>query len=126
MEFRSPLARARGLGSAHHGTDHWWRQRISALVLLPTGLWLAVALAALPAATAETARAWVAHPFNACLLIAYLGAACYHAALGVQVIIEDYIATPWLRISAVLTVKGALLGAALVSTYAVLLIAFGR
>lgn len=125
MEFRSPLARARGLGSAHHGLGHWWRQRISALVLLPSGLWLAVSLALLPGASFEAVRSWVAHPVNAILLIVYLGSTCYHAALGLQVIIEDYVGTAWLRMASILAVKGLLLLGALVAVYAVLRIAVG-
>jgi succinate dehydrogenase / fumarate reductase membrane anchor subunit len=126
MEFRSPLARARGLGSAHHGTIHWWRQRVTALLLLPSGLWLAVSLSLLPASTAEAARTWVADPVNAVVLTAYLAAACYHAALGLQVVMEDYIGTRWLRIAGILAVKGGLLLAALVSAFAILHIATGN
>lgn len=126
MEFRSPLARARGLGAAHHGAAHWWHQRISALVLIPAGLWLAVSLALLPAVTTETARTWVGHPINALLLITYLFAACYHGALGVQVMLEDYVGPPWPRIGGILAAKAALLAAAIVSAYAILLIAIGN
>ena len=126
MEFRSPLGRARGLGSAHHGAVHWWRQRITAILLLPAGLWLMVSLALLPSVTTDTARAWVSEPLNALLLVTYFGAACYHAALGVQVILEDYVGTRWVRVSGVLAAKGALLAGSLVSAYAVLQITLGN
>jgi succinate dehydrogenase / fumarate reductase membrane anchor subunit len=125
MEFQSPLARARGLGSAHHGTTHWWRERISALVLLPIGLWFAVSLARLPAVTTEAAADWVACPVNALLLIVYVVTACYHAALGMRVIMEDYITRRPLRVTAILLANGTLLTAALLSVYAVLHIALG-
>ncbi|MGY6215399.1 succinate dehydrogenase, hydrophobic membrane anchor protein [Methylolobus aquaticus] len=125
MEFQSPLARARGLGSAHHGATHWWRERISALLLLPTGLWFAVSLARLPDVTTEAASEWVASPVNALLLIVYVVTACYHAALGIRVIMEDYITRRPLRMTAILFANGTLLTAALLSVYAVLHIALG-
>ena len=126
MDFRSPIARARGLGSAHHGVDHWWRQRITALLLLPLGLWLAVSLALLPAVSVATARHWVSTPLNALLLLTFIGAACYHAALGMQVILEDYVATRWVRVCGLLAVQGLLSAAALVSAFAVLHLTFGN
>jgi succinate dehydrogenase / fumarate reductase membrane anchor subunit len=126
MEFRSSLARARGLGAAHHGFTHWWRQRISAIVLIPTGLWLAVALSLLPDASYEGVRHWIARPVNTILLVIYLGGAFFHATLGLQVIMEDYISTPVIRITSILVAKGLLALTALMSLYAVLQIAMGN
>lgn len=101
MEYRTPLARARGLGSAHHGSAHWWHQRITALVLLPLGLWFVLCLIHLPAADFETAQGWFRHPVNGILAFGFAVTAFYHAALGIQVVIEDYVHTGWLKTFAV-------------------------
>lgn len=73
------------------GTGHFWRQRISALALIPLGLWFAFSAASLAGAGHAAAAAFVAKPLNALLLIAFAVTALYHSRLGVQVVIEDYV-----------------------------------
>jgi succinate dehydrogenase / fumarate reductase membrane anchor subunit len=125
MEYRSPLARARGLGSAHHGVEHWWRQRVGALVLLPTGLWIVTALAMMPDVTYEEARAWIAHPVNAVVLLVFLGTSLHHAALGMQVIFEDYVSRHGLKVAGILFVNALCGIAALTAVYAVFRVVAG-
>ncbi len=91
MSLRTPLARAKGLGAAKEGVTHWWRQRLTALALVPLTLWFCFALAALGDAGYESVRAWVAAPLNAVLLLVSIPATLYHGYLGLQVIIEDYV-----------------------------------
>lgn len=94
-ELRSKLGRAKGLGSAKHGVGHWWFQRLTAVALIPLTLWfIANILCTLTARDITTVMAWFASPVNAFLLASMLVALFYHAKLGLQVIIEDYIKCP--------------------------------
>ena len=91
-QLRTPAAQVRGLGSAKSGTEHYIRQRVSAIALLFLVPWFVISgLLAMKGGYAS-AYAWVAHPINAILMILTLGAAIYHMRLGMQVVIEDYIA----------------------------------
>lgn len=85
------IGRVRGLGSAQHGTHHWLAQRVTAvgnLVLIP---WLLISLALLPSYDFDTMRAWVAKPLPATMLALIMVNTFYHARLGVQVMLEDYV-----------------------------------
>ena len=95
-DFRTPLKRAIGLGSAKEGTGHFMWQRITAIALVLLGAYFIGLLLGLGGADYERARAIVANPFNAALFAAFLIAAFWHAKLGLQVIIEDYVHTPLL------------------------------
>ena len=91
-DFRTPLSRAKGLGSAKEGTSHFWHQRLTALLLIPLVLWFGFSIAALPVAHA-TLVSWVQQPFVTVGLVLLIIAAFYHAQLGLQVVIEDYISS---------------------------------
>lgn len=92
MTYRSPLARARGLGSAKDGVHHFWVQRVSALALIPLSLWFVFSVAQLAGADYYAVRHFVATPSVAITLVLFLASALYHSMLGVQVVIEDYVA----------------------------------
>lgn len=96
----SPLARARGHGSAHSGTHHWWLVKATALVLIPLTLWFFFSVLCLVGGQADYAVAlsWVQKPYNALLMILFLGALFYHAALAGQEIIIDYVPSTKIRI----------------------------
>jgi succinate dehydrogenase / fumarate reductase membrane anchor subunit len=103
--MRSPLGRAIGLGSAKQGVEHWWRQRVTALALVPLVLWFVISLIGLAGADRAALVAWVHHPMPAMLLILLLVATFYHAALGLQVVIEDYIHGEAMRLGALLVMR---------------------
>ena len=125
-QFRTPLKRALGLGSAESGTHHFIVQRITAVALVPLSLWaIWLALAALHADYAH-ARALVHAPFNAVLLIAFVLTVFWHAQLGVQVVIEDYVHTRWLEVTAQLAVKFFCVLGAVACVLAVVRIALGQ
>ncbi|MEO8160600.1 MAG: succinate dehydrogenase, hydrophobic membrane anchor protein [Arenimonas sp.] len=90
-DLRDPLAVARGLGSAKSGTGHWWAQRLSATALLLLTPWFMVLLYSLAGNEQYLASVTLARPLNAVLMIAWLLAVFWHAQLGLQVVIEDYI-----------------------------------
>ena len=89
--MRSPLGRAIGLGSAKEGVEHWWAQRVTAIALVPLVLWFVIAVIGLAGADVDDRRIGSANPMPAVLLVLLLIATFYHAALGLQVVIEDYV-----------------------------------
>ncbi len=125
MSLRTPLGRVRGLGSAKEGAAHWWAQRMTALALIPLSLWFLVSLLSAVGGGYEGAVAWIGSPFNTVLLVVLLALVFYHAALGLQVVIEDYVHPESVRIAAILATKFVLLILAVASILAVLRIAFG-
>jgi succinate dehydrogenase / fumarate reductase membrane anchor subunit len=123
--LRTPLKTARGLGSAKDGTHHFVLQRITAVALIFLSLYVVWLILSLVGSDYATVRASVAHPCNAVLLVAFIVATFWHAKLGLQVIIEDYVHTPW---SATLLHLGNIFVcvlAALASVLAVIRIALG-
>ncbi len=125
MEFRSPLANVRGLGSAKSGTSHWWMQRVTAVALVPLSFWLVTFLNLSLTAPYQETIAWVTSPINTVCLVALILVIFYHAALGLQVVIEDYIAAEGIKIIAVWTVNLSFLLlalAALIAVFRILLI----
>jgi len=124
-QLRSPLGRAVGLGSAKEGVEHWWAQRVSAVALIVLGLWFVASLAALAGADRATVVAWLHGPLAAILTILTLAAVFYHSALGLQVVIEDYVHTEGVKLGAVVLVRLLCLALAVAGIFAVLRIAFG-
>ena len=125
MPMRSPLGRALGLGSAKEGVEHWLAQRITAIALLPLSLWFVSAVISLVGADLETVQNWVSQPLAAILLVLLLIAMFYHLALGIQVVIEDYVHTELARLGLVVVVRLLSFGFAVAGIFAVLSIAFG-
>ena len=125
MEFRTPIGRVRGLGSAKEGTAHWWAQRVTAIALVPLVIWFVVSVISMVGADLAAMKAWVGHPISAVLLVLLIAATFHHGQLGLQVVIEDYVHTEWVKIALLLIVKAAALILALLGIFAVLKIAFG-
>jgi succinate dehydrogenase / fumarate reductase membrane anchor subunit len=121
---RTPLARARGLGSAKDGVGHWWVQRLTAIALIPLVVWFAVSLVMLSGADYGAVRAWIGSPAVMVLLILTIGIGMHHGQLGLQVVFEDYTNGAW-RVFWIILVKflAALLG--LAAIVAILRIGFG-
>ncbi|WP_290647716.1 succinate dehydrogenase, hydrophobic membrane anchor protein [Aquisalimonas sp.] len=125
MNLRTPVKEARGLGSAKGGTHHWLMQRVSAIALLLLVLWFAFSIAINAGGGYEAARAWIASPITAGAVILLLAAAFYHAQLGLQVVLEDYVGNKAVQLAAVIAVKFLAVILALTGILAVLSIAFG-
>ena len=88
---RSPLARAIGLGSAKGGVEHWWTERVTAVALVPLTIWFAASVIALAGADHAAFINWLRAPFSSVCMVLLLIALFYHMALGLQVVVEDYV-----------------------------------
>ncbi len=123
--MRSPLGRAIGLGSAKEGVEHWLAQRITAVALVPLALWFVISLIQLVGADFDTVQDWVGRPLPAILLVLLLIATFYHAALGLQVVIEDYVHGELARLGLVILTRLACVALAVAGIVAVLTLALG-
>ena len=119
MDYRTPLARAKGLGSAKSGTGHWWLQRITAVALIPLSFWLLKFLGLSLTAPYQQSVDWLASPLNSTCIAAWTLAAFYHAALGLQVVIEDYVAAEGPKIISIWAANLAFLFLAIAALLAV-------
>jgi succinate dehydrogenase / fumarate reductase membrane anchor subunit len=124
QSLRTPLGRVIGLGSAKEGVEHWWRQRLTAIALVPLALWFVATLLAHLGGDYSHAAQWIGAPVPAILMVLLIGTTFYHAALGVQVVIEDYVHTEWLKLAALVLLRGACLVLAVAGIFAVLRLAF--
>lgn len=124
MSLRSPVAKARGLGSAKDGTHHWIVQRISAVALIPLCLWFVASLVCLGGASHAEVVAWMSQPVSAVLLVLLVATTFYHSQLGLQVVIEDYVHGAS-KIILLLTTKFLNVFLAALGIFAVLRVALG-
>jgi succinate dehydrogenase membrane anchor subunit len=120
--LRSELGRVRGLGSAKEGVHHWWAQRISAIALIPLSLWFVACIVFLIDVDRATAIQWLGSPVTLGLMSLFLIALIYHAVLGLQVVIEDYIHAKAAKLILLLAVQFAGFGLAAAGIIAMLLI----
>ena len=125
MSLRTPLSKAKGLGSAKDGTQHWWAQRVTAIALIPLTVWFAFKVALLSTSSYATVLASISSPWSAALIISLIIAAFYHAALGMQVIYEDYVSGKAIRIIAIMGTNLLLFLLGTSATIAVVRIAIG-
>lgn len=126
LRYRTPLKGVQGLGSAKHGTHHFIVQRLTAIALAFLACWFLYFVIGLMHADYLTATDAVARPWNATLLIAFLVAMFWHAQLGVQVVIEDYVHSHGLALTAQIAVRFICILGALASVFAVVRIALGN
>lgn len=125
MSLRSPLGRVLGLGSAKSGFHHWWGQRLSAAALAPLGLWFVASMVGLASTDYWAVVAWVGDPLHAILLILLLLTLVYHSSLGLQVVIEDYVAHGSARVAALVLVKFLHVALAVAGVYSVVTLSVG-
>jgi len=123
--FRTPLKNVRGLGAAKTGTEHFVMQRLTATALVGLTIWFLVFVLSLIGADYVTATDAVSKPWNAVLLVGFLVAMFWHAQLGLQVVLEDYIHNSLLALALQTTVKFIAVLGAIVSVFAVARIALG-
>lgn len=109
MRFETPFKKAHGLGRVKTGVHHWTIQRLTAIALIPQTLWVVFAVATLVGKDYATVTAWFAEPLTAVMLSLFIFFTTYHASLGLQVVIEDYIHSIPRRLAALIAVKFVLI-----------------
>ena len=124
-DLRTPLSRARGLGSAKQGVHHWWAQRITAIALIPLVVWFAISLVMMSGAEYEVVRAWLGAPVVMVLLILTIAVGLHHAQLGIQVVIEDYVHSDGGKLALIVLVRFIAVLFGLAAIVASLSIGFG-
>lgn len=125
MSLRSPLGRALGHGAAKEGVAHWLDMRYTSIALVPLGIWFLFSVLTLPDLGYKAVVAWVARPFNAVLLVLFVAATLRHSALGLQVVIEDYVHGKGARFAALTLSRFAHVLVAAFAIAGVLKLAFG-
>ena len=124
QRMRSPLARAMGLGSAKEGVEHWWIARVSAVALIPLTLWFVASIIAHTGSDYVTFIVWLRMPLVSILMVLLLIALFYHTALGLQVLIEDYVHSE-AKFGALIAVRLGCVALAVAGILATMRIAFG-
>ena len=124
-QFRTPMKIANGLGSARSGAHHFLVQRITAVALAALGLWIVWIALEVMHMNYASAHALIAKPWNAVLMITFVIAAFWHAQLGLQVVIEDYVHSKGLELALQIAIKFVCFLGAAASVLAVIRIALG-
>jgi succinate dehydrogenase / fumarate reductase, membrane anchor subunit len=104
-QMRSPLGRVLGLGSAKEGVEHWWMQRITAIALVPLAIWFVIAALGMIGADRAAMVAWMHSPMAAVFAVLLIVAVIYHMALGLQVVIEDYVHSEAWKLGLIIVVR---------------------
>lgn len=124
-DMKTPLKRVRGLGASGSGTEHFWHQRVSAIFLVPLGLYMVWFVMAHLGATRAEVAASLSHPFHAVLMALGVGLAIWHSMLGLQVVIEDYVHGPVAKLAALLLNQAYAALLAGLALYALVKMSFG-
>ncbi len=126
MSLRSPLGQVLGSGSAKDGTEHWWAQRVTAVALLILGSWFLYSIMRLDSFTHSAMLDWAGRPFNSVMLLLLGVTLAWHSALGVQVVLEDYVHGPFIKVVSLLANRFAHVFLAIAAVVAILQIALGN
>jgi succinate dehydrogenase / fumarate reductase membrane anchor subunit len=118
--LRSPLAQARGLGSAHAGFHHWWIERVEAIALVPLTIWFIYSLLHLVGASHQAVIDWLSSPVSMTLMLLLIVATFHHFSLGMQSVLDDYVHQPMVKLWSVFAIKGACMVLALLCIVSVL------
>ena len=114
-----------GSGSAKDGTEHWWAQRVTAVALLILGSWFLISIMRLDSFAYDSMVDWAGRPFNSVMLLLLSLTLAWHSALGVQVVIEDYVYGPFIKVVSLLLNRFAHAFLAIAAVVAILKIALG-
>jgi succinate dehydrogenase / fumarate reductase membrane anchor subunit len=121
--LQTPLHKVRGLGASHSGTGHFWRQRITAVALIPLGLWFTFAILGLIGTNEVAVLSFLARPWNALLMAAFATTMLYHMSLGLQDVVDDYVHTTGMKIFCLLLIRFAMIATTVTCIFALIRIA---
>ena len=119
------LGRVRGLGSAHHGAHHWLVQRFTAIGNLVLVLWFIVSLILLPNLDYGTVSGWLSAPVPATAMALLVVSTFWHARLGLQVVIEDYVHNAGTKFGVITLLNLAAFGGAAFGIFCIARLALG-
>ena len=122
---RTPLSRARGLGSAKQGVHHWWAQRITAVALIPLVAWFAISLIMMSGADYAVVRAWIGSPVVMVLLTLTIVIGLHHGQIGMQEVVEDYVHSEGMKLALIVLLRFTAVFFGLAAIVAILRIGFG-
>jgi succinate dehydrogenase / fumarate reductase membrane anchor subunit len=123
VSLETPLHRVEGLGSAHSGVSHFWRERVSGAALIPLGIWFAVSILGLAGGRYVSVLTFFSKPLNGILMAAFVVISLYHLVLGLQMVIDDYVHSPGGKVVLMLAARTFALACGALSLYALLEIA---
>lgn len=127
MSIFDAMKKAKGLGSGHNGTQHFINQRVSAVILIPLALYFLYTIIGLTGVENYAGiKAWFANPFHSGLILAFMLTAFYHAAIGVQVVIEDYVHHEKIKWLSLIIVRFLCLVGALIAITAIISLGLAR
>lgn len=125
MSLETPLHRVEGLGPAHSGSRHFWRQRVTAVALIPLAIWFSVSVLGLIGTNEASTLVYLTHPWNAILMASFVVILLYHMSLGLQDIIDDYVHSNGGKIFLLLVMRAAIIAVGAASLLALAKIAVG-
>jgi succinate dehydrogenase / fumarate reductase, membrane anchor subunit len=121
----TPLGKARGLGSAREGGEHWLTERVTSIALLLLGLWLIASLLLLPKLDQRTLIEWLHSPSGAIPMALLIVIGFKHALDGMKVFIDDYVHEPGSNFVVNILLLFFAVGGGAIALYALAKIAFG-
>ncbi|MBA8899899.1 MULTISPECIES: succinate dehydrogenase, hydrophobic membrane anchor protein [unclassified Phyllobacterium] len=124
-DMRTPLKKVRGLGSAHEGTDHFWRQRLTSVANIPLLLFFIGLIVYLHGASFAETRAALSHPLIALVMLMVIISGLVHMRLGMQVIIEDYVTSEGKKIACLMLNTFFTLVVGVACVFAIIKLSFG-
>lgn len=124
MSLETPLHKAQGLGASHSGVGHFWRQRATAVALIPLAIWFGISVLGLVGAPLPAVLTFLFNPVNAVLMAAFALISLSHMVLGLQEVVLDYVPNPGFKFFLMFLNYGFALLVAAVCVFALLRIAF--
>jgi succinate dehydrogenase / fumarate reductase membrane anchor subunit len=125
MRMETPLSRVRGLGSARSGARHWWHERLSSIATFVLFVWFIASILRLPSLDYGVVIAWLRDPIAAVPMLLLIVATFWHLALGLKVIVEDYVHDEGLKLFTLILINFFAVGGAALAFFSILKIAFG-
>jgi succinate dehydrogenase / fumarate reductase membrane anchor subunit len=124
-KMSTPLGRVRGLGAARSGTEHFWRQRLTAVANIPLTIAFVLIVVSLLGRNHAAAQQILGSPLVAIVMLLFIGSITYHMRIGMQVVIEDYVHVEIVKFSLLMANTFFTITVGLAAAYAIFKLSFG-